>query len=126
MSNDDDEVPYLVGYRKPPKSTQFRPGKSGNPKGRKALATTVKAKFQAKLHKQMKMADGTTSTPLDIIVARAVSELAGGKPGKWAQTVEFLSQFDPKQKFKPTSNDEERLNKLIADMLKLEDKDDEV
>lgn len=31
MSNDDD---YEVGYRKPPKVTRFRKGKSGNPKGR--------------------------------------------------------------------------------------------
>jgi hypothetical protein len=30
MSNDDDSV----GYKKPPKHTQFKPGKSGNPKGR--------------------------------------------------------------------------------------------
>ncbi|MBL6613916.1 MAG: hypothetical protein ISP45_07905 [Reyranella sp.] len=27
-------VTYEVGYRKPPKSSQFQPGKSGNPKGR--------------------------------------------------------------------------------------------
>ena len=25
---------YEVGYGKPPKSTQFKPGRSGNPKGR--------------------------------------------------------------------------------------------
>jgi hypothetical protein len=25
---------YKVGYRKPPKATRFKPGKSGNPKGR--------------------------------------------------------------------------------------------
>lgn len=33
---DVDETPsdYEVGYRKPPKSTQFRKGQSGNPKGR--------------------------------------------------------------------------------------------
>ena len=30
MSDDD----YPVGYRKPPKQTQFQPGQSGNPKGR--------------------------------------------------------------------------------------------
>jgi hypothetical protein len=26
---------YEVGYRKPPKSGQFKPGQSGNPRGRK-------------------------------------------------------------------------------------------
>jgi hypothetical protein len=25
---------YTVGYRKPPKATQFKPGRSGNPNGR--------------------------------------------------------------------------------------------
>lgn len=26
--------PYEVGYRKPPKTTRFKPGRSGNPRGR--------------------------------------------------------------------------------------------
>lgn len=29
-----DGLPHDVGFAKPPKSTQFQPGKSGNPKGR--------------------------------------------------------------------------------------------
>lgn len=29
-----DEKPYEVGYGRPPKHTRFRPGQSGNPKGR--------------------------------------------------------------------------------------------
>ena len=43
MIDPDDEVltypppapaDYEVGYRKPPRATQFKPGRSGNPKGR--------------------------------------------------------------------------------------------
>jgi hypothetical protein len=30
----DDNKPYEVGYKKPPKKSQFAKGKSGNPKGR--------------------------------------------------------------------------------------------
>ena len=30
----DDKAPYPVGYKKPPTATQFRPGQSGNSKGR--------------------------------------------------------------------------------------------
>src|ERR1700730_8220909 len=29
-----DPPPYEVGYRKPPAASQFKPGRSGNPKGR--------------------------------------------------------------------------------------------
>ena len=33
---------YTVGYGKPPKTTQFKPGQSGNPKGRKKGAKSLK------------------------------------------------------------------------------------
>ncbi|MHA6689101.1 DUF5681 domain-containing protein [Devosia sp. A449] len=126
MSHDSDgDDPYEVGYGKPPKSSRFKPGTSGNPKGREARGTTVKAKLHEKLHRKLKLSDGTTSTPMDMIIARALHEVAAGKLGKWIPTLQFLSEFDPKQKFKPTSNDEDRLNKLIADMLKPDDEDDE-
>jgi hypothetical protein len=34
LADDSDEKKYNVGYRKPPKHTQFKRGKSGNPAGR--------------------------------------------------------------------------------------------
>lgn len=43
--NDDDEV----GYGKPPKHGQFKPGKSGNPRGRPRGALGLKAELKAEL-----------------------------------------------------------------------------
>ena len=34
---------YEVGYRRPPKTTRFKPGQSGNPKGRPAKARNFKS-----------------------------------------------------------------------------------
>lgn len=41
MSKRTSKGGYEVGYCKPPKHTQFKPGQSGNPKGRPKIGTTT-------------------------------------------------------------------------------------
>jgi hypothetical protein len=45
LMSDDKKKPYEIGYCKPPQNTRFKPGQSGNPKGKpkgaKNLATIV-------------------------------------------------------------------------------------
>lgn len=47
MTDDD------VGYRKPPKRTQFKPGKSGNPKGRAKGQRNLKTTIESLMSKRV-------------------------------------------------------------------------
>jgi Family of unknown function (DUF5681) len=49
MSGDDDSV----GYRKPPKHSQFKPGQSGNPQGRKPQFGNFDADLLAELGEEI-------------------------------------------------------------------------
>lgn len=51
-TNDDDtREDYTVGNKRPPKHSQFAPGKSGNPAGRPKGSIGVKAKLAKELRK---------------------------------------------------------------------------
>jgi hypothetical protein len=48
---DDDE--YEVGYKRPPKSNQFKKGKSGNPKGRPKGRKNLKTDLEEELKERI-------------------------------------------------------------------------
>jgi len=49
MAHDDEPV----GYKRPPKRTQFQPGQSGNPTGRRKNVRNFKTDLDAELHEQI-------------------------------------------------------------------------
>lgn len=49
---------FDVGYGKPPKHTQFKPGKSGNPKGRAAGTKNLKTELSEELSEKMLIKEG--------------------------------------------------------------------
>jgi hypothetical protein len=49
---------YPVGYRKPPRHSQFRPGTSGNPKGRKRGSLNLKTDLESELKESIRIREG--------------------------------------------------------------------
>lgn len=56
MSNNGED--YEIGYRKPPKSGQFKPGQSGNPKGRKKGSISLEEVIVKELLSKVKIREG--------------------------------------------------------------------
>src|SRR5260370_32722440 len=50
--------PSEVGYRKPPEATRFKPGKSGNPKGRPKGSANLATDLSAELGEQITVREG--------------------------------------------------------------------
>jgi hypothetical protein len=69
---------YEVGYRRPPKASQFSPGKSGNPKGRPKHTKTVDEMFADELNRTLVLRsnDGSTRISVRLALIRQFLKLA--------------------------------------------------
>src|SRR4051794_2005701 len=79
----DNKRGYKVGRGKPPLKTRFKPGQSGNPRGRPKGRRGISALLQAQLQTLIKVTeDGQTKrmTKLQAIVKRLVNALLKGDP----------------------------------------------
>jgi hypothetical protein len=78
---DGSEPPYEVGNKKPPKEFQFKPGQSGNPKGRPKGSTSFEDKVQKELSKVVtvtKNGKPVKMSKLDVGVRRLVDRFMTG------------------------------------------------
>ena len=72
---------YEVGHKKPPKEFQFKPGKSGNDKGRPKGSKSFESKVQKELEKKVtvnKNGKPVKMTKLDVGVTRLIDRFMAG------------------------------------------------
>jgi hypothetical protein len=81
---------YPVGYKRPPKNTQFVAGKSGNPSGRPQKMKSEKEVLEALLRKEF-VVGGAVMTARELAAQRL---LKGALDGATGLTKEFYSRID--------------------------------
>ena len=67
---------YSVGYGKPPAHTQFKPGQSGNPKGRRKGPRNVRTVVEEALNQRIRIKEGDrirSLTKLDGVILTMVT-----------------------------------------------------
>ncbi|QDY99434.1 hypothetical protein FQ775_03055 [Nitratireductor mangrovi] len=106
---------YEVGYGKPPKSTRFTKGRSGNPKGRPKGSKSAKSLLEQALSAPVTINEGGATRVIEqrmalfkSLVARAIK----GDARAAALVVKLMEQFDrnaPDEKHEPITVIERRI-----------------
>jgi Family of unknown function (DUF5681) len=109
--SDNTTSDYSVGYKKPPRHTQFQPGKSGNPKGRPRNSATLEGTLTKALLASICVAQGgrrRRTSVLDAIIKLIIHAATKGdlkaaamllnmfrslKPTELDNLAELLQQF---------------------------------
>jgi hypothetical protein len=77
----DDDLKYTVGYRKPPRHAQFKPGQSGNAKGRPKKATAVDDVLYEEFNRFVTITEGRKRrrlSKLRLVVRQNINKAANG------------------------------------------------
>lgn len=93
MPNNDE-----IGYGKPPKKTQFKPGQSGNPKGRpkgsKSLGSVVRKELGGKIQLSQNGKRKRVSK-VEALVMRLLKDALDGKPRAQSEILKLADAYLP-------------------------------
>jgi Family of unknown function (DUF5681) len=116
MSEGEDEHPDLgpseanerVGYRRPPMTTRFRPGQSGNPRGRPKGARNLSTVIAAALSERVAINENGRRrriTKLEAAVKQLVNRAASGE----ARATQLLLALVQANEARPAQQDGNRV-----------------
>lgn len=97
-----DEAEYEVGYKKPPKRSQFKPGESGNRKGRPKRETNVGSAIVRELAVKISVRENNVTKKLTKAQAMAKNVVQKAMSGDM-KAVSQLVKLMPKQFEVPAS-----------------------
>ena len=102
---------YEVGYRKPPRDTQFKKGQSGNPKGRPRGTKNLRTDFLEELNERMTIREGSREVTLSKQRVFLKSLMSGAMKGSPAA---IRSILDLAFRYLDPSDDEPQDNRSLT------------
>jgi hypothetical protein len=99
MTDNQENKEYKVGYKKPPREHQFKPGQSGCPKGRPRLIQDFNTDFQDELEEVIKIQEGGKLKPITkqrALIKRLITNALGGN----ASSIKIVTAILSKMPFK--------------------------
>lgn len=97
----DDDRPCKVGYGKPPEATRFRPGQSGNPRGRPKNARGVGRVLAAALAQEVTVTEGGRSMRIskrEALILSLITKAIRGDMRAAAQTLKLMEAYEENPK----------------------------
>jgi hypothetical protein len=135
MSQDDDEklnnsttAAPIVGYKRPPQHTRFKPGTSGNPSGRPKRRPSFAQELDDELAEPIEIREGEVTlriTRMRALLKRFVAKAMEGDP-KMARLLVDLSEKQPATEDADAvaDDDEAFINQLVAEKVDSEPRDE--
>ena len=127
LSTGASETSYAVGYRKPPAHSQFKPGESGNPKGRKKDAKGMKTLAKQMLTERISVhtAGGTKKmTRMDALLHKMVELGMKGNPRMLLGLIQLYEKSvsenlpsEAEQSSLPLTQTDEAILEMMKDIL---------
>jgi hypothetical protein len=103
---------YSVGYGRPPKVTQFKPGHSGNPRGRPKGARSIGAVLQDIIRQKISVTEGgkTRRLPaLEVMLRRLVNDSLKGDQKALKLLLSLVDRYSE------SSESETHLDELLSE-----------
>ena len=101
IDKQNQKAAYEVGYGRPPKFTRFKPGTSGNPKGRPRVSKNLAAAFESALSERVPVNDNGRRKKIptsEAIAKQATRKAAGGDLRALRLVVDLWFRLHPKGK----------------------------
>jgi hypothetical protein len=94
----DDKQNSAVGYGRPPVNRQFKPGQSGNPRGRPKGSKNFPTMFAEAMSRPVTVRDKKgkirTLSKQELMVEVMVNKAVAGDPKAFAAVVQFAEKFE--------------------------------